>query len=112
MDDLIKELTPEMLPSELYQQIAGAIGTENFYNLARVVGGLTIYIPLADSPLRPVRDAHIKTEFNGCNHAALAEKYGVTERRVRQMCGDGFIEGQINLFEDVEKNNNLGNASE
>ena len=112
MDDLIKELTPEMLPSELYQQIAGAVGMEGFYKLAQAVGGLTIYVPLADSLLRPVRDARIKAEFNGCNHTALAEKYGVTERRVRQLCGDGFIEGQINFFEDTEKTKNLGNASE
>lgn len=100
MDELIKELTPEMLPSELYQQIAEAVGIEGFYRLARVAGGTTIYIPLADSLLRPVRDARIKAEFNGCNHIALAEKYNVTERRVRQLCGDGFLEGQINLFDE------------
>ncbi len=99
MDELLKELTPEMFESELYQLIAETIGAEGFYKLAKAIGGLTVYIPLADSVIRPVRDAHIKAEFNGCNHLALAEKYEVTERRVRQLCGDGFLEGQMNLFE-------------
>ncbi len=100
MDDLLKELTPEMLPSELYQQIAEAVGIDGFYKLTRVIGGTTIYIPQAESLLRPVRDAHIKAEFNGYNHAVLAEKYDVTERWVRKLCGDGFLEGQIGLFDD------------
>lgn len=103
MDDLIKELTPEMLTGELYQQIAEAVGIDGFYKLACVVGGTTIYIPQAESLLRPVRDAHIKAEFNGFNHVALAEKYNVTERWVRKLCGDGFIEGQIDLFGNVDK---------
>ena len=74
MDELAKELTLEMFAStELYYQIAEAIGTENFYKLAGVVGGTTIYIPKPESLIRPVRDAHIKAEFNGYNHPELKE---------------------------------------
>lgn len=99
MDDLAKELTFEMLPEDgLYRQIAEAIGTENFYKLAEVVGGSTIYVPKPDSLTRPVRIAHIKEEFNGYNHPELARKYGVTERWVRQLCGPGQAEGQLDLF--------------
>lgn len=99
MDELMKELTLDMLPDGIYKEIAEAIGVENFYKLTKVVGGATIYLPKPDSVLRPVRDARIKAEFNGYNHPELAKKYGVTERWVRQLCGDGKIEGQMDMFE-------------
>lgn len=98
MDDLLNELTVEMLPDEgIYRQVAETIGVTNFYKLAELLGGATVYIPKPESILRPVRDAHIKAEFNGYNHPELAKKYGVTERWVRQLCGDGKLEGQIEL---------------
>ena len=98
MDELSKELTVDMLQAELYKQIAEAIGTDNFYRLAEIVGGSTVYIPKPESLTRPVRDARIKEEFNGYNHPELARKYGVTERWVRQLCGDGHAEGQLDIF--------------
>lgn len=99
MDELMKELTLDMLPDGIYKEIAETIGVENFYKLTKVVGGATIYLPKPDSVLRPVRDARIKAEFNGYNHPELAKKYGVTERWVRQLCGDGKLEGQLDIFE-------------
>ena len=107
MDEIWKELTPEMLPEGLYRRIAEAIGVDNFYKLACVNGGMTIYIPKPESLLRPVRDAHIKAEFNCFNHVELAEKYDVTERWVRKLCGVGFIEGQIGLFDEDDVNQEL-----
>ena len=47
MDKLAEGLTLEMLPEGLYRMIAEAIGTDNFYKLAEVVGGTTVYIPRA-----------------------------------------------------------------
>ena len=44
MDKLAEGLTLEMLPEGLYRMIAEAIGTDNFYRLAEVVGGTTVYI--------------------------------------------------------------------
>lgn len=102
MDRLSEELTLEMLPEGPYKQIAEAIGPENFYRLAEVVGGTTIYIPKPESLTRPVRDAHIKKEFTGYNHQELARKYGVTERWVRHICGPGQAEGQIGIFDYLE----------
>lgn len=98
MDGLVKELLPEMLPEAQWKQIAELIGVEAFYKLAKEFGGATLYIPKPESIIRPVRDAKIKEEFNGYNHPALAKKYGVTERWVRQICGEGNFEGQMNLF--------------
>ena len=99
MDNLSKELTIDMITDGDNRTIAEAIGVENFYKLCEVVGGATIYLPKPESVLRPVRDAHIKAEFNGYNHPELARKYGVTERWVRQLCGDGKLEGQLELFD-------------
>ena len=86
MDNLSKELTIDMITDGDNRTIAEAIGVENFYKLCEVVGGATIYLPKPESVLRPVRDAHIKAEFNGYNHPELARKYNVTERWVRQLC--------------------------
>lgn len=102
MDELSKELTIEMFSDGLWREIAQAIGVENVYKLAKVTGGVTVYIPRPESVVRPVRDAHIKAEFNGFNHIELAEKYNVTERWVRALCGLGIIEGQIGFFEDQD----------
>ena len=98
MDELVKDLTLDMISEGLYRMIAEAIGTDNFYKLAEIVGGTTIYIPKPESLARPVRDARIKAEFNGYNHPELAKKYGVTERWVRQLCGDGHLDGQLDLY--------------
>lgn len=99
MDELVKDLTLDMISEGLYRMIAEAIGTDNFYKLAEIVGGTTIYIPKPESLTRPVRDARIKKEFTGYNHQELARKYGVTERWVRRICGPGQAEGQIGIFD-------------
>lgn len=99
MDDLVREVTVEMLKEGTWRQIAEAIGVEGFYKLAKIVGGETVYIPKTEAIIRPVRDAHIKFEFNGFNHTMLAKKYNVTERWVRELCGPGIVEGQIGLFD-------------
>ena len=98
-EDLVKELTIDMVPDGDNRIIAETIGVENYYKLCSVVGGSTIYLQKPESVLRPVRDAHIKAEFNGYNHPELARKYGVTERWVRQLCGEGKLEGQMSLLD-------------
>ena len=49
MDELVKDLTLDMISEGLYRMIAEAIGTDNFYKLAEIVGGTTIYIPKPES---------------------------------------------------------------
>lgn len=55
MDELVKDLTLDMISEGLYRMIAEAIGTDNFYKLAEIVGGTTIYIPKPESLTRPFR---------------------------------------------------------
>lgn len=99
MDSLEKELTLDMITGEIYRTIAEEIGVENFLKLSKLVGGATFYIPKAESILRPVRDLHIKQEFNGYNYQELAIRYDVTERWVRQICGSDNLVGQMTIFD-------------
>lgn len=85
---LEEELTLEMIPEGLYRYIAEAIGVSNFLILTEILGGATTYIPKKETILRPVRDKRILEEYNGCNRAELAKKYGVSERWVRQLKND------------------------
>ena len=96
MGDLSKELTLDHIAEGPYRQIAEAIGTGNFYKLTVLLGGATVYIPKPESLLRPIRDAHIK----------LATQYGLTERWVRQLCGPGQTEGQMDLFDTLDADGN------
>lgn len=98
IEEMARELQTDMLPEGFYRRIAEAIGPENLVRLADVVGGSTFYLPRADAILRPVRDARIKSEFNGSNFMELSHKYDVTERWVRRLCGTGHLEGQYTLF--------------
>lgn len=106
MDALAKDLTLELIPDGLYREIAEAIGVENLVKLTQLVGGSTIYLPKTESIVRPVRDAKIREEFNGYNHMELARKYDVTERWARQLCGEGYAEGQLSIFECLDPEDN------
>ncbi|ASN72388.1 hypothetical protein 10S7_11 [uncultured Caudovirales phage] len=110
MDTFESELTLDMISEGMYRDIAEEIGVLNFLKVAKLVGGTTFYIPKAESLMRPVRDLHIKKEFNGYNHLELAQRYDVTERWVRQICGDGSIEGQVTIF-DIGCENDMENTS-
>jgi Mor family transcriptional regulator len=100
MEDLVKELTIDMVPERRQpHHRRRRSASRNYYKLCSVVGGSTIYLQKPESVLRPVRDAHIKAEFNGYNNPELARKYGVTERWVRQLCGEGKLEGQMSLLD-------------
>lgn len=93
----VNELKLDMIPEGIYRNIAEKIGVDNLIELAELVGGNTFYLPKAESFTRPVRDQHIKDEFNGFNHMELALKYNVSDRWVRTICGEGMPEGQIPL---------------
>ena len=102
IDGYINELTPEMIPEGIYRDIAEEIGVINFIKLVEIIGGSTFYIPKSESFLRPVRDIRIKQEFNGCNHTELAKKYNLSERWIREICGEGHAKGQYSLFDYME----------
>lgn len=54
-------------------------------SMAKEFGGTTIYVPLGLSILYKQRDNKINTEFTGNNHRQLAQKFKITEMRIRQI---------------------------
>ncbi len=53
------------------------------FELARHFGGRTWYLPRNLREINAARDAAIAREANGQNTRELAQRYGVTERRVQ-----------------------------
>lgn len=102
MNTLADKLTLEMIPDGIWRTVAGEIGVDNLVKLAELVGGANIYIPKAESFVRPVLHEKIKKEYNGYNAPQLARKYGITERWIRQICGED-IPGQMELSEYLEE---------
>ena len=97
MDNLSKELTIDMITDGDSRTIAEAIGVENFYKLCEAVGGATIYLPKPEaSSDRPRR--HIKAELT-----ATITRSSPEIQRHRALgtaaCGDGKLEGQLELFD-------------
>lgn len=88
---------------ESYQGLVEVVGEEAADKLCRMYGGESLYIPKADTIEAVARRAKIISEYNGGNIKALAAKYGLTSRRIRQIVGDAAppVDGQIDLFEDV-----------
>lgn len=78
---------------EPFKVLADLIGIDNTLILAGKLGGSNIYIPKINTLYRGVRDKKICDEFNGKNYAALAKKYGVTERRVRNIVKEHMKRG-------------------
>ncbi|BFH11105.1 hypothetical protein J6TS7_21710 [Paenibacillus dendritiformis] len=106
MEKWIKELIPDMLP-EPYCEYAELIGIDNLVKLSKLGGGDYMYIPTMDFLLRPVRDKHIKAAYNGYNRRQLAQKFALSEKRIREIV-EGISpvylrdENQLQLFSDEE----------
>ena len=49
--------------------------------------------------MRRSRSSSKRTAFSHLISPELARKYGVTERWVRQLCGEGKLEGQMSLLD-------------
>jgi Mor family transcriptional regulator len=82
--ELTPDITPDMIP-ERYRPIAELIGVENFIKLADYSKGDTFYIPSSEFFLRPIRDQRIREEYKGNNTRQLAQKFKISERRVREI---------------------------
>ena len=72
MEDLVKELTIDMIPDGDNRIIAETIGVENYYKLCSVVGGSTIYLQKPESVLRP--GARPQVRRNGAMGAAALRR--------------------------------------
>lgn len=95
---------------EPYKTIAQKIGVDNLVKLAKQFGGMSIYIPKPDTLLRQAKYTQIKKEFNGYNQAYLARKYNLSEKWIRNICGEGYPKGQMTIY-DFENYDDNGTNS-
>lgn len=81
--ELHRAVTAAICGAYQVQEIAAAALADDIVTALRAQAGCqTLYIP---APNRELRDARMREEFDGRNHSALARRYGVCERRVRQI---------------------------
>ncbi len=99
MEEFIQDVKLEDIP-QMYQRIVMAIGVESFVRLAMITGGLTIYIPKADTLVQAARDRQIISKFNGSNYRELALEYNLSETWVRNVIDQDRMEkNQGKLFD-------------
>jgi Mor family transcriptional regulator len=71
-------------------EMARIIGIERLLALCEVFGGTTIYIPKKERILQHARNEAIRHEFECQNYRQLAAKYGLSERRIRQIVAQSW----------------------
>lgn len=87
-NELLKELQLEDLSGSA-RELAETIGMEGFIRLVDSYEGTSnLYVPKAAELIRPVRDELIRREYNGRNVIALARKYSLTDRSIREIVKD------------------------
>lgn len=108
MEEWIKDIEVEDL-DEPYYQIAHKFGLDIALGIAKMFQGGQIYFPKLENTCSPKRRELIISEFNGYNYRELAEKYGFTERWIREICKDQVnkernkpLLNQISLFDNTE----------
>lgn len=97
----LEEIQTSDLP-EPYSSLADIIGLDNTILLAGKMGGSNLYFPKIDTLYRGVRNKRIRQEFTGGNYLSLAQKYGLTERRIRNIVNDLMRRGKKRRHNNFE----------
>lgn len=84
MADIDKIISTEQLDDDK-KELADLIELEAYKKLVVHYGGRYIYVPKSDTIIRKERDAEICCRFNGSNYSQLAQKYNLTEKRIRSI---------------------------
>ncbi|MFT9496360.1 Mor transcription activator family protein [Anaerosolibacter sp.] len=89
-----------------YHEIALKMGVEAALKIAELFQGSQVYFPRMESSCGEKRKELILQEFNGYNYRELAQKYGFSERWIREICSDQVQKernkpctNQISIFE-------------
>ncbi len=56
--------------------------------IGQYLGGRQIYLPTGESLQTALRDRRLYLEYNGRNKGELAQRFGITERRVEQIAAE------------------------
>lgn len=74
----------EELP-EIYQEIEAILGRDAAWQLAQHLGGQQVYFPYWDKDHKQRDRSIVRDRAAGMSYCELARKYGLTERRVRDI---------------------------
>lgn len=83
--ELFERMRIDDLRNPEHAELAHLLGMEVFRRLVIRYEGCDLYIPKIESLTLPIRDELILKEFNGNNSMQLARKWGVSERRIREL---------------------------
>lgn len=100
MEEWVKELNIDDLElDEKNKEMLAVLGVEKYLEFVKLYGGTRVYINMYDEVIKNARDKRIKKEYNRYNTRYLANKYNLTEERIRQITRDMGMEGQISIFD-------------
>ena len=68
-----------------FHAMVEVIGVEKFLEIAKLYGGINIYIPIYSSLIREARNREIIEKYNGVNVNEIAIKYGISVVSVRRI---------------------------
>lgn len=68
-------------------EVMAEVALEQTRVVARQIGGRQYYMPAGHAVYCVERDEALRSEFNGCNVHQLADRYGLTTARIRQIVG-------------------------
>lgn len=79
------------------RELIERVGLEGAIALILYFAGQQIYIPKPEGAFRQLRDARIRSEFDGVNHVGLARRYGLSVSRIREILAEPQYQ-QVGLF--------------
>ncbi len=83
------------------RELAETVGLDAYKKLVVNYGGMCVYIHKSETVCREIRNAEIFRNFNGYNYRELAQKYGLSEKTVREIISEKkskIIDGQASFF--------------
>lgn len=100
LEKWIKELTIDDLNlDEKNKELCETLGLELYFKFIQQYGGCRLYVNMYDEVLKNARNKKIRQEYNRYNVRQLANKYSLTEERIKQIVSDMGMENQISFFD-------------
>lgn len=96
-----RDMRMEDIRNETMADLAELIGIDAVTKIAEAYSGSVLYIPKLESLLAPVRDRHIREEFDGTNGHKLALRYNVSDSWVWRVVNEKQIFGQMDMFDSM-----------
>lgn len=94
----MRDVAAEELP-EPYQTLVRLVGMEATMAIAEEFGGLSLYFPKLDRLSARLRDERIRAEYkDGYTIQELARRYGLSDRRIREIISEENHPDQLPLF--------------